>query len=419
VSAKALHDYEATKADELSFTMGQTITDVTIHPDGGWWEGFCNGRKGWFPDNFVEEMPDAAPLPKPAPPPAAAAAAIGAQYAKCTFDYDAVNDDELSLKTGDVLEVTEMEEEGWWTGIFDGKSGVFPSNFVEKCDPPKPAPAASPSTAKKPPVGGMGFGKSMFGPGGVPTLKKKPNSVYIPKAAAPAAAAAPAFTVPTPAVLVPAAKAPAAHAAAADTREVVKVLFDYAPLNEDELGLAQGQFVRVVKKENEGWWEGELEHDSSKRGWFPDNFVGPASAAEVAACNNKGGAAPAKVTKPPVPATAKPPAAKKPPAALKPAASAITAQKPSFSTKSKPPMSVKPALVVAAAPVAAVTGPVEVPKEVTDKLDEAMRLIAILQTQMKTLQGQVSSLTEDLDAERDLKAQLLKIQEKRLKAARP
>eukprot|EP00729_Bicosta_minor_P021336 gene21336-9384_t len=82
---------------------------------------------------FVDAS-NAAPPPKPAPPPAAAASAIGAQYAKCTFDYDAVNDGELSLKTGDVLEVTEMEEEGWWTGTFDGKSGVFPSNFVKKCD---------------------------------------------------------------------------------------------------------------------------------------------------------------------------------------------------------------------------------------------------------------------------------------------
>lgn len=202
VSVLALHNYEATKEDELSFNAGQTITNVTAHADGGWWEGTCDGKTGWFPDNFVEKVvvaEVAAPLPpKPAAPPPASV-----QHAKCTFDYDAVNDDELSLKTGDVLVVTKMEEEGWWEGEFNGKRGVFPSNFVEKCASPKPlasAAPASPSTAKKPPVGGMGFGKSMFGPGGVPTLKKKgglglPASIPAPKPAAPA----PAPPVPAPA----------------------------------------------------------------------------------------------------------------------------------------------------------------------------------------------------------------------------
>ena len=86
-------------------------------------------------------------------------------------------------------------------------------------------------------------------------------------------------------------------------------------------------------------------------------------------------------------------------------------------------MTAKPTLAAPVAPVAA--GPMEVPKEVTDKLDEAMRLIATLQGQMQeqqrqmgTLQGQVNGLTSDLDAERDLTSQLLKIQEKRSKAAR-
>ena len=25
--------------------------------EGGWWEGVCNGRVGWFPGNYVEEVP--------------------------------------------------------------------------------------------------------------------------------------------------------------------------------------------------------------------------------------------------------------------------------------------------------------------------------------------------------------------------
>lgn len=51
--------------------------------------------------------------------------------AKVTFDYDAENDDELTLKEGDIVKVLNQEEEGWWKGELNGKIGVFPANFVE------------------------------------------------------------------------------------------------------------------------------------------------------------------------------------------------------------------------------------------------------------------------------------------------
>lgn len=38
------------------FDKGELIT-VTKIVDGGWWEGFCNGRVGWFPGNYVEDVP--------------------------------------------------------------------------------------------------------------------------------------------------------------------------------------------------------------------------------------------------------------------------------------------------------------------------------------------------------------------------
>ena len=32
---------------------------------------------------------------------------------------------------GDILTVIKKEEEGWWEGDLNGKTGMFPSNFVE------------------------------------------------------------------------------------------------------------------------------------------------------------------------------------------------------------------------------------------------------------------------------------------------
>lgn len=133
---------------------------------------------------------------RPPPPRAAAAAAPPPpkpkqKTAKCTFDYDAVNEDELTLKVGDIVVVTKQEDEGWWEGEFNGKHGVFPSNFVELIDdtaaaalPATPSAAAAatadaeqlgedglPIKAKK--IQGIGLGNIFAG--GAVQLKKTGN----------------------------------------------------------------------------------------------------------------------------------------------------------------------------------------------------------------------------------------------------
>eukprot|EP00945_MAST-04E_sp_MAST-4E-sp1_P007392 g7392.t1 len=47
------------------------------------------------------------------------------------FNYEANGDDELSLKEGYEIEVTEIDDDdGWWHGKLDGKYGAFPYNYV-------------------------------------------------------------------------------------------------------------------------------------------------------------------------------------------------------------------------------------------------------------------------------------------------
>ena len=40
---------------QLKFKKGDIIT-ITQKEDGGWWEGTLDGRTGWFPSNYVEEL---------------------------------------------------------------------------------------------------------------------------------------------------------------------------------------------------------------------------------------------------------------------------------------------------------------------------------------------------------------------------
>lgn len=46
------------------------------------------------------------------------------------FDYEAQQDDELSLTVGDVIVNIRRDDGGWWEGELGGRRGLFPDNFV-------------------------------------------------------------------------------------------------------------------------------------------------------------------------------------------------------------------------------------------------------------------------------------------------
>lgn len=48
------------------------------------------------------------------------------------------------------------------------------------------------------------------------------------------------------------------------------VEFDYQSQHDDELTIAVGDIISNIRKDEGGWWEGELD---GRRGLFPDNFV--------------------------------------------------------------------------------------------------------------------------------------------------
>lgn len=48
------------------------------------------------------------------------------------YNYDAVHDDELTIRAGEIIRnVRKLEEEGWLEGELNGKRGMFPDNFVK------------------------------------------------------------------------------------------------------------------------------------------------------------------------------------------------------------------------------------------------------------------------------------------------
>ncbi|XP_021948579.1 rho guanine nucleotide exchange factor 7 isoform X2 [Folsomia candida] len=56
ILVKATHAYAPVNNDELRLEKGEILT-VTRKEDGGWWEGtLSNGKTGWFPSNYVENI---------------------------------------------------------------------------------------------------------------------------------------------------------------------------------------------------------------------------------------------------------------------------------------------------------------------------------------------------------------------------
>lgn len=50
---------------------------------------------------------------------------------KALYNYDSTEADELSIKIGNVITIVSKDDEGWWTGMLDGRKGLFPANYVE------------------------------------------------------------------------------------------------------------------------------------------------------------------------------------------------------------------------------------------------------------------------------------------------
>ncbi|KAF0428186.1 ras GEF [Gigaspora margarita] len=54
---KALYDFNSTDSSSLSFKKNDII-QVLTQLESGWWDGLCNGERGWFPSNYVTNLDD-------------------------------------------------------------------------------------------------------------------------------------------------------------------------------------------------------------------------------------------------------------------------------------------------------------------------------------------------------------------------
>ncbi|XP_055232699.1 SH3 domain-containing kinase-binding protein 1 isoform X8 [Gorilla gorilla gorilla] len=217
------------------------------------------------------------------------------------FSYLPQNDDELELKVGDIIEVVGEVEEGWWEGVLNGKTGMFPSNFIKELsgesdelgisqDEQLSKSSLRETTGSESDGGDSSSTKSEGANGTVATaaiqpkkvkgvgfgdifkdkpIKLRPRSIEVENDFLP--------VEKTIGKKLPATTAtPDSSKTEMDTRtkskDYCKVIFPYEAQNDDELTIKEGDIVTLINKDciDVGWWEGEL---NGRRGVFPDNFV--------------------------------------------------------------------------------------------------------------------------------------------------
>jgi serine/threonine protein kinase len=63
----------------------------------------------------------------PPPPPSSVSTPL---LTKVNFDFDASEQHQLSIRTGDVVNVLDKNDSGWWFGELRGRRGIFPGNYT-------------------------------------------------------------------------------------------------------------------------------------------------------------------------------------------------------------------------------------------------------------------------------------------------
>ncbi|KAG6041812.1 class II myosin [Claviceps citrina] len=87
--------------------------------------------------------------PPPPPPTAPARSKI---LAKVLYDFNGQRDNELSVQAGDVLEIVQKENNGWWLAKTELGQAWVPAAYVEEQAAPAPRPPPAPPLAKSKPT---------------------------------------------------------------------------------------------------------------------------------------------------------------------------------------------------------------------------------------------------------------------------
>ncbi|XP_053223309.1 neutrophil cytosol factor 1 [Podarcis raffonei] len=121
---RAIGDYEKNSSTEMGVKMGDLV-DVVEKSESGWW--FCQqtNKRGWVPAAYLEPMdgPDESEEQDPN---------YAGELHVVRKGYTAAQEDEITLKEGETIEVIHKLLDGWWVVRKDETTGYYPSMYLQK-----------------------------------------------------------------------------------------------------------------------------------------------------------------------------------------------------------------------------------------------------------------------------------------------
>ncbi|NXE29251.1 FCSD1 protein, partial [Ardeotis kori] len=148
-TCRVIFGYQGCQADELSITQGEEL-EIIEDGDAEEWVKARNkaGQVGYVPEKYLLSLGGEPGAGVGLPGPSAlhrqlssimAAELVlepGAWLVRALYDYEGQSPEELSFPEGAIIRVLPRApgevDDGFWTGDFDGRVGVFPSLVVEE-----------------------------------------------------------------------------------------------------------------------------------------------------------------------------------------------------------------------------------------------------------------------------------------------
>ncbi|XP_068164968.1 SH3 domain-containing protein 19-like isoform X2 [Antennarius striatus] len=128
----ALFDYEGEQNDELTFSQGDVIALLELIGQE-WGRGQIHGRMGMFPLSFtqvVEALPQATP---PTELQTSRDQNSEEEWAVALFDFPGQTEEDLPFHKGALIQVTQYVDTDWRKGRLDGREGLYPVAFTQRC----------------------------------------------------------------------------------------------------------------------------------------------------------------------------------------------------------------------------------------------------------------------------------------------
>ncbi|XP_063298170.1 intersectin-2 isoform X2 [Pelobates fuscus] len=214
IKAQALCSWTAKKDNHLNFSKNDTI--VVLEQQENWWFGEVRGQKGWFPKSYVKIIPG---VENKSPEPEPLYAAV--KKKKPVTPSHASGEEYVAIYHYTSTEPGDLTfNEGDIIRVTH-KDGDWWTGVIDEKTGIFPSNYVRPRDQEG----------SSVAAGKAGTLTKKP--------------------------------------------EIAQVTTVYTATGSEQLSLAPGQLILILKKNASGWWQGELQARGKKRqkGWFPATHV--------------------------------------------------------------------------------------------------------------------------------------------------